>query len=112
MGVVSAFDPLRTLRARHCRATVKRDAGGRFLTVGAYGRPYGSRGNTVLSWLRSLQRHATYSGVAGAGMAAGEYLETPSALRGDWKTLVQAALLWMPLATLIAGLVYLLALLF
>jgi len=53
-----------------------------------------------------------YSGVAGTGMAAGEYLETPSALRGDWKAFVQAALLWIPLATLVDGLVYLLALLF
>jgi hypothetical protein len=53
-----------------------------------------------------------YSGLAGTGMAAGEYLETPSALRGDWKSFAQAATLWIPLATLIGGLVYLAALLF
>jgi hypothetical protein len=53
-----------------------------------------------------------YSGVAGAAMATGEFVETPLLKRGGLRLFVADAAIWAATIGLIGGATYLLALIF
>jgi hypothetical protein len=53
-----------------------------------------------------------YSGGAGAAMAAGEWIETPSEVRSGLPAFMYEWLLWAAIVGLVGGIVYLFALIF
>ena len=55
---------------------------------------------------------ALYSGVAGAAMATGEFVETPLLKRGGFRLFMADSAIWALVIGLIGGIVYLIALIF
>ena len=55
---------------------------------------------------------ALYSGVAGAAMATGEFVETPLLKRGGFRLFMADSAIWAFVIGLIGGIAYLLALIF
>ena len=55
---------------------------------------------------------ALYSGIAGAAMATGEFVETPLMKRGGLRLFLADAAIWAGVICLIGGATYLLALIF
>jgi hypothetical protein len=53
-----------------------------------------------------------YSGVASSAMATGQYIDTPSAIRGGVQTFLGEWGLWFGLIALLGGFAYLIALIF
>ena len=60
----------------------------------------------------SVPQLALYSGVAGAAMATGEFVETPLMKRGGIRLFVADTIIWAMVIGLIGGLAYLFALIF
>ena len=55
---------------------------------------------------------AIYSGVAGAAMAAGEFVETPLMARGGFRLFFADAAIWASVIALVGATAYLFALIF
>jgi hypothetical protein len=55
---------------------------------------------------------ALYSGVAGAAMATGEFVESPLLARGGFRLFLTDAVIWAAVIGLLGGLAYLVALIF
>ena len=59
-----------------------------------------------------VQQLAIYSGIAGAAMATGEFVETPLMKRGGFRLFLADAVIWAGVVSLVGGATYLVALIF